>query len=94
MKRIYLAALLGATAVGTAHADEILSGVQNPGNFAPVEQTSKFRPDVNRGIFSGIQNPGSFAPVEQVSTWHQDVTPDTFAAIANPGYGEQSSTGK
>ena len=68
MKRTTLAAVLTATtlAFGIAHADEVMSGVQNPGNFADVAQgASKFVADRNASGFSGLRNPGSFAPVEQ-----------------------------
>jgi hypothetical protein len=65
--RTILAVTAASFGIASAQADEIQSGVQNPGNFAPVAQTQSV-PQTTRGndeIFSGVPNPGNFAPVAQ-----------------------------
>jgi len=68
MKRTILAASLAALtlAFSVAHADEVMSGIQNPGNFPEVAQgTSKWVADRNGSGLTGIQNPGTFPNVPQ-----------------------------
>jgi hypothetical protein len=87
MKRIALAAGLTAVslAFGVARADEIQSGVLNPGNFPDVPQVSKFKRDVNAGTFSAHTMPGNFETVPQVSQFKRDVNAGTFSAHVMPG---------
>jgi hypothetical protein len=102
MKRIHLAALLAALAAGTAHADEVMSGVQNSGEFAPVPQgVSQWRRDPNPSGYSGITNPGNFAPVRPAAPVSTDAVEtsvhrsydEVFSGVTNPGnFGEARKT--
>jgi hypothetical protein len=92
-KAIHVAAILGALAVGSAQADEILSGVQNPGAFAPVPQgVSQWQRNPSASGFSGLTNPGNFAPViasqpaasDALETSNRRAYDEILSGVANP----------
>jgi hypothetical protein len=59
MIRTILAISAASFGIASAQADEIQSGVPNPGSFGPVIQTETV-PQVPRGtdwLLSGVQNP-------------------------------------
>jgi hypothetical protein len=100
MKRIYAAVILGALAVGSAQADEVMSGITNPGNFAPVTPSQPVATDAvetssHRAYdeaFSGVGNPGNFAPVtpsqhaatDALETSSHRAYDEVFSGVTNP----------
>ena len=84
MKRIILATIVALTAT-SALADEVASGIQNPGEFAPVQQgVSKWKLDRNASGYSGIQNPGQFAPVAPTRSITYRGTDEMLSGVQNP----------